>query len=135
MEVTVIAKCQNIPTEQEIKEELRALYTAEEIDDIINRVDNAVIIHRRNNDFLRLSRQMFGWNNDHALYKDGIGNVLEICKDRENGTQDKFIPLFSAVTVKILQDFARIWQSQLQNLVRGFANLTSPFTSPVTATR
>lgn len=72
--------------------------------DIINRVDNAVIIHRRNNDFLRLSRQMFGWNNDHALYKDGIGNVLEICKDRENGTQDKFIPLWFESSTKRLKN-------------------------------
>lgn len=74
--------------------------------DIINRVDNAVIIHRRNNDFLRLSRQMFGWSNDHDLYKDGIGNVLEICKDRENGTQDKFIPLWFESSTKRLKNTA-----------------------------
>jgi len=72
--------------------------------DITNRVDNAIIIHRRNADFERLTRQAFGWKKDHPLYRDGIGNVLEVCKDRENGTQDKFIPLYFEPSTKRLKN-------------------------------
>lgn len=72
--------------------------------DITNRVDNAIIIHRRNADFERLTRQAFGWKKDHPLYRDGIGNVLEVCKDRENGTQDKFIPLYFEAATKRLKN-------------------------------
>lgn len=72
--------------------------------DIVNRVDNAIIIHRRNDDFIRLSKDMFKWKNDHELYKHGIGNVLEVCKDRENGTQDKFIPLWFESSTKRLKN-------------------------------
>lgn len=62
--------------------------------DIANRVDNAMIIHRRNEDFRRKTAEMFRWKDSHPLYAAHIGNVVEICKDRENGTQDKFIPLY-----------------------------------------
>lgn len=62
--------------------------------DIANRVDNAIIIHRRNEDFRRKTAEMFRWKDDHPMYAAHIGNVVEICKDRENGTQDKFIPLY-----------------------------------------
>lgn len=72
--------------------------------DIANRVDNAMIIHRRNNDFKRLSKQMFGWKDDNPLYASNVGNVLEICKDRENGTQDKFIPLYFDIATKRLKN-------------------------------
>lgn len=72
--------------------------------DITNRVDNAMIIHRRNSDFERLTKQAFGWKKDHPLYRDGIGNVLEVCKDRENGTQDKFIPLYFEPSTKRLKN-------------------------------
>ena len=60
--------------------------------DLANAVDNAFIIHRNNNDFQRLSKQMFGWKEDHPVY-DGT-NVIEIAKDRDGGTQDVFIPLY-----------------------------------------
>jgi len=72
--------------------------------DITNRVDSAIIIHRRNSDFERLTKQAFGWKKDHPLYRDGIGNVLEVCKDRENGTQDKFIPLYFEPSTKRLKN-------------------------------
>ena len=60
--------------------------------DIANRVDNAIIVHRSNEDFKRKSQEMFRWKDDNPLY--AADNVVEICKDRENGTQDKFIPLW-----------------------------------------
>ena len=72
--------------------------------DITNRVDNAIIIHRRNADFERLTRQAFGWRKDHPLYHEDVGNVLEVCKDRENGTQDKFIPLYFEAATKRLRN-------------------------------
>lgn len=60
--------------------------------DLANAVDNAFIVHRNNNDFKRLTKQMFGWKDDNAVY-DGT-NVIEIAKDRDGGTQDVFIPLY-----------------------------------------
>jgi hypothetical protein len=74
--------------------------------DIANRVDNALIIHRRNEDFRRKTQEMFRWKDDNALYAAGIGNVVEICKDRENGTQDKFIPLYFEYSTKRLKNRA-----------------------------
>ena len=60
--------------------------------DIGNAVDNAFIVHRVNNDFKRLSMQMFGWKADDELYT--ASNVIEIAKDRDGGLQDYFIPLY-----------------------------------------
>lgn len=60
--------------------------------DIVNRVDNAIIMHRVNEDFKRLSKDMFKWKDDHPLYSST--NVIEICKDRDGGCQDEFIPLY-----------------------------------------
>lgn len=60
--------------------------------DLGNAVDNAFIVHRVNNDFIRLSKQMFGWNKDDEIYQ--ATNVIEIAKDRDGGIQDVFIPLF-----------------------------------------
>lgn len=60
--------------------------------DIGNAVDNAFIIHRVNNDFIRLSKQMFGWKADDPIYQ--ASNVIEIAKDRDGGIQDYFIPLY-----------------------------------------
>ena len=74
--------------------------------DIANRVDNALIIHRKNEDFRRKTQEMFRWKDDNALYAAGIGNVVEICKDRENGTQDKFIPLYFEHSTKRLKNRA-----------------------------
>ncbi len=60
--------------------------------DLGNAVDNAFIVHRVNNDFIRLSKLMFDWKSDNALYN--ATNVIEIAKDRDGGMQDYFIPLF-----------------------------------------
>ena len=59
---------------------------------ISNLVDNAFICHRVNEDFTRLTKQMYHWKDDNSIYAGD--NVIEICKDRENGTQDKFIPMY-----------------------------------------
>ena len=60
--------------------------------DLANAVDDAFIVHRNNNDFKRLSKQMFGWHDDDDVYFGT--NVVEIAKDRDGGTQDVFIPLY-----------------------------------------
>lgn len=72
--------------------------------DLANAVDNAFIVHRNNNDFQRLSAQMFGWKDDDERY-DGT-NVVEIAKDRDGGNQDVFIPLYyEAESKRLKNDF------------------------------
>lgn len=71
---------------------------------ITNYVDNAFIIHRKNNDFVRLSKQMFGWPETHEVYQENVTNVIEICKDRDNGNQDVFIPLYYEKETKRLKN-------------------------------
>lgn len=70
--------------------------------DIVNRVDNALILHRVNEDFKRLSKQMFRWKDDNPLF--GSSNVIEICKDRDGGVQDEFIPLYFEISTKRLRN-------------------------------
>ena len=60
--------------------------------DLSNLADNAFIVHRNNKDFQRLTAQMFQWKPEDPAY--GGTNVVEICKDRDMGTQDVFIPLW-----------------------------------------
>ncbi len=70
--------------------------------DIVNRVDNAFILHRVNSDFRRLTKDMFKWKEDNPLYLSS--NVIEICKDRDGGVQDEFIPLFFEPSTKRLRN-------------------------------
>lgn len=70
--------------------------------DIVNRVDNAFILHRVNEDFKRLSKEMFKWKLDNPLYS--CSNVIEICKDRDGGVQDEFIPLYFETSTKRLRN-------------------------------
>lgn len=60
--------------------------------DLANLSDNALIVHRNNNDFKRLTKEMFKWADDNPVYSGT--NVIEIAKDRDMGTQDVFIPLW-----------------------------------------
>ena len=64
--------------------------------DIVNRCDNAIIMHRNNHDFQTGMKQEFRRDvrEESADELAGSSNVLEICKDRDNGTQDVFIPLY-----------------------------------------
>lgn len=71
--------------------------------DLSNRVDYAFIIHRNNNDFKRLSLQMFpGFKETDYMYQGT--NVIEVVKDRDGGTQDKFIPLWYDPRTKRLKN-------------------------------
>lgn len=80
--------------------------------DLGNAVDNAFIVHRVNNDFRRLTKQMFGWNDDNELYS--ATNVIEIAKDRDGGIQDYFIPLYYEVESK------RLKNSKAENKIYGW---------------
>lgn len=70
--------------------------------DITNRVDNAMILHRVNEDFKRESKKMFKWKDSSVLYQ--CSNVIEICKDRDGGVQDEFVPLYFDGTCKRLKN-------------------------------
>ena len=70
--------------------------------DLGNAVDSAFIVHRVNNDFIRLTKQMFGWKDDNDLYQ--ATNVVEIAKDRDGGLQDCFIPLYYEKETKRLRN-------------------------------
>lgn len=80
--------------------------------DIVNRVDNAFIVHRVNNDFKRLSADMFKWKQDNPIYK--ATNVVEICKDRDGGVQDEFIPLWFERETK------RLKNTEAENIIYGW---------------
>lgn len=54
-----------------------------------NLVDNAFIVHRVNNDFLRGYSGYMGRD-----WKSDCTNVIEVVKERETGIQDMFIPLW-----------------------------------------
>ena len=71
--------------------------------DLANAVDNAFIVHRNNNDFKRLSAQMFGWKPEDYIYQGT--NVVEIAKDRDGGHIDEFIPLYYEVESKRLKNY------------------------------
>ena len=71
--------------------------------DLGNAVDNAFIVHRVNEDFRRLTKQMFGWKDDNELYR--ATNVIEIAKDRDGGIQDHFTPLFYEKESKRLKNY------------------------------
>lgn len=70
--------------------------------DLVNAVDNAFIVHRNNQDFRRLTAQMFGWKEDNEIYC--ATNIIEIAKDRDNGTQDFFVPLWYEKETKRLRN-------------------------------
>lgn len=65
---------------------------------IANLVDSAFIVHRMNHDFKRGYLQEFmppkSNEEDVTIIFEGGTNVIEIAKDREEGIQDVFIPLW-----------------------------------------
>ena len=80
--------------------------------DLGNAVDNAFIVHRVNNDFKRLTKLTFGWQDDNEIYQ--ATNVIEIAKDRDGGLQDCFIPLYYEKESK------RLKNSIVENKVYGW---------------
>lgn len=60
--------------------------------DLTNAVDNVFIVHRVNNDFTRLSSEFF--TEERARQYFGFDNVIEICKNRDLGMEDKLVGLY-----------------------------------------
>ena len=74
---------------------------------ISNIVDNAFIIHRNNTDFDKAISEYLK-NDKYKYIAEGCTNVMEICKDRENGTQDKYISLWYEPETKRLKNSSSI---------------------------
>ena len=66
--------------------------------DLTNIADNVFIVHRVNNDFKKQTQEMFKWKADYELYD--YDNIIEICKNREQGIQDMFIGQYFEVETK-----------------------------------
>lgn len=89
-----------------------------------NLVDNALIVHRVNRDFLRGYRQdILGLpaisskkkdEDEESGYDLGGDNCIEIVKERENGLQDLFIPLWYEKSTR------RLKNSPLEKMVYGW---------------
>lgn len=77
-----------------------------------NIVDNAFIVHRNNDDFRNLTKQMYKKPPTWEGYSGT--NVIEVCKNRDSGVQDVFIPLWYEAPTKRLKSY------QGENIVYGW---------------
>lgn len=87
--------------------------------DLANAVDNAFIVHRNNRDFQTKTAQLFGWKQDNEIYQ--ATNVIEVCKERETGLQDIFIPLYYEVETK------RLKNTFTENIIYGWSKDSNGF--------
>lgn len=69
-----------------------------------NIVDNAFIVHRNNDDFRNKTKAEYKRPDDWEGYQGS--NVIEVCKNRESGLQDYFIPLYYEPETKRLKNYA-----------------------------
>ena len=72
--------------------------------DIVNRVDNAFIVHRVGIDFKKKFTELMGANYPQITELFGASNIVEICKNRADGIQDVFIPLYYEPETKRLKN-------------------------------
>ena len=70
--------------------------------DLSNAADNVFIIHRVDEDYKKYTQQFFRWKSENPIYS--AGNVIEICKDRDNGNRDVYVPLYFEVETKRLKN-------------------------------
>ena len=77
-----------------------------------NIVDNAFIVHRNNDDFRNLTKQQYKRPDSWEGYSGS--NVIEVCKNRDLGVQDMFIPLWYEAQTKRLKSF------EAENVVYGW---------------
>ena len=70
--------------------------------DLTNLADNVFIVHRVNNDFKKQTQEMFKWKPDNEIYT--FDNIIEICKNREQGVQDTFIGQYFEIDTKIFKN-------------------------------
>ena len=71
-----------------------------------NIVDNAFIVHRNNDDFRNKTKEYYKKKDDWEGYSGS--NVIEVCKNRDAGVQDLFIPLWYEQQTKRLKN----WQGE-----------------------
>ena len=77
-----------------------------------NIVDNAFIVHRNNDDFKTKTKEFYKKKDDWEGYQGS--NVIEICKNRDLGVQDFFVPLWYEIQTKRMKNF------QGENVVYGW---------------
>lgn len=70
--------------------------------DLANATDNVFIIHRVDADYQKLTQQYFQWKSTNPLYQ--ADNVIEICKDRDFGNRDIYVPLYFEKETKRLKN-------------------------------
>ena len=70
--------------------------------DLGNAADNVFIIHRVDEDYKKSTQQFFQWKSTNPLYL--ADNVIEICKDRDLGNRDVYIPLWFEKETKRLKN-------------------------------
>jgi len=68
--------------------------------DLTNIADNVFILHRVNKDFKKNIQELYG-KGAPDIYQD-YTNILEVCKNREYGIEDKFIGMYFEPTSKRL---------------------------------
>ena len=77
-----------------------------------NIVDNAFIVHRNNDDFRNKTKEFYKKRDDWEGYSGT--NVIEVCKNRDIGVQDLFVPLYYEPQTKRMKNFAS------ENIVYGW---------------
>jgi len=85
--------------------------------DLANTVEDAFIIHRCGNDFRVRSTDVAKGGclkMDDRIFTEGATNCIEICKDREFGNQDVFIPLWYEAESK------RLKNDRSENIIYGW---------------
>lgn len=70
--------------------------------DLTNAADNVLIVHRVDEDYIKLTQQFFGWKKINPIYQ--ASNVIEICKDRDLGNRDVYVPLYFEMETKRLRN-------------------------------
>lgn len=88
-----------------------------------NIVDNAFIVHRNNDDFRNKTKAEYKRPDSWEGYAGT--NVIEICKNRDMGAQDLFIPLWFEPETKRLKNYAS------ENIIYGWdhSNIPDGFTA------
>ena len=70
--------------------------------DLSNAADNVFIIHRVDEDYKKFTQQFFSWKSTNPIYE--ASNVIEICKDRDLGNRDVYVPLYFEKETKRLKN-------------------------------
>lgn len=71
---------------------------------IANIIDNAFLVHRHNRDFENGYKETFGVESRRDGIPERATNIIDIAKDREEGTQDVYVPLYFEEATKRLRN-------------------------------